>query len=349
MKQFFIKTSATLLTLIIFFAAHTALAAETAKFHISTPDGKPLKNMMIYVFDGDIYSKGSASELYPYGAAAKAKPTYLGEVQTDDKGTFILNPQSYAQHNLVFAAGSIYFPIGVEKAIDLAHTLSDDHIRVAQWADSTGKIQANYIYNWREQNVVKYTDQGSSLPQKPAPYIELNTVYLTRLAPISVPLAQSDINHLLLQLKTPVYQIDLLDKAQRAITSSDATLRGYAATYLGKFGTYESVPYMIDALDDAEVENAAALALKDLTGENFSADTAKWKDWLNERNLVIAKVDKYLVDTGRTELKIYRIHLNAEKTQWGASLQKRNGPSEIGAPALSIDRQTGAIDFIMGR
>lgn len=334
---------------VLFTFARTAHAADIAQFQVSKPDGKPLKNMMVYVFNGDLYSQGSASELYPYGANAKTKPTYLGEVLTDDKGIFSLNPQNYVQQNLVFSSGSLYMPIGVEKAVDLAHTPSSDHIRIAEMADNMGNIRANHIYNWRTQHVVTIKQQGEPLPEKPAALITLKTFYLPRLAPKAPALTGSDIDHLRRQLEKPAYHPDLLQKSYSAITSNDAILRGFAATYLGKFGTYESVPYLIDALEDADIENAAALALKELTGENFSADSAKWKDWLAERNLVIGKIEKYLGDTGRTDLTIYRLNLNADKTHWNASLQKKNAPADSGTPALIVERNTGAIDFIVGQ
>ena len=127
-------------------------------------------------------------------------------------------------------------------------------------------------------------------------------------------------------LETMTYEYGLLDGVHRALTGNQLTYRAYAATYMGKHGTYESAPLLIDALSDesahvganyvdagmATTRHRAALALKELTGEDFGF---VWDDpiekreeaiekagkWLAERDLVIEKIRTYLKDNNLDE------------------------------------------------
>lgn len=323
-----------------------AFASDGAWFKAYNPDGSPLKHAPIYVFNGDIYAQQPIAELYPYdGVLAKSSPTYLGQTITDESGQFSITVQDYAQQSLILKLGSVTYPIRLEKTSDLARTPSADHIRVIEWDDGSGKVQNNKIYNWRTQNVVIFSN--ATKEESPAPHIILNTAYLNRLAAPTRPLTASDEAHLLRQLQNGAFQPKLLDDARRAITAKPKMLRELAAKYMGEHGTHICVPYLIDAIGDEEIKETAADTLTQLTGETFGTDSAKWKDWLNERNLIIEKIRAYQKDTNHEDIDIYRVHLNADKTKWGASFVFKN--YQPGAPALSIDRQTGEIQFIQGR
>lgn len=340
----------------LFFPLFSYAANDTAAVQIFAPNGLPLKNMPIYIFDGDIESKGGVNELYPYSSTlAKTKMTYLDEVKTDNNGIFQLHPTTYAQKSLVLRAGSIYTPIGLEKSSDIHHTPSEDHLRHIEWNDENGSVKANHIYNWRVGTVVTIPLDGQVLAEKSVNTTPLNTYYIKRIMPVIMPpFSESDTAHLTKQFKQMTYHRNLLGDAHKAMSYHDHNpgLREAAAQYLGRHGDYISVSYLMDEISlgkDAHVKDAAFSALQELTGETFGDDLSIWREWLTERNLAIEKIESYLSDTGRLNLDIYRIHMNKEKTQWGASLQNKNAPDEIGAPALLVDRVTGAINFIKGR
>lgn len=344
------------LCVFLFFPLFSFAANDTAAIQIFAPNGQPLKNMPIYIFDGDIESKGSVNELYPYSATlAKTKMTYLGEVKTDNNGNFQIFPDTYSQRSLVLCSGSIYAPVLLEKSSDLSHTPSADHLRHIEWNDENGSVKANHIYNWRAGTVVTIPLDGQVLPEKSAYTVPLNTYYIKRIMPVIMPpFSESDTAHLTKQFKQMTYHRNLLGDAHKAMSYHDRNpeLRVAAAQYLGRHGDYISVSYLMDEISlgkDAHVKDAAFSALQELTGETFEDDLSKWREWLAERNLAVNKIESYLSDTGRLNLDIYRIHMNKEKTQWGASLQNKNEPDQIGNPALSVDRVTGAINFMKGR
>jgi len=173
-------------------------------------------------------------------------------------------------------------------------------------------------------------------------------------------------------LDTMVYEYGILEDVHKALTGSQLTYRSYAATYLGKYGTYKSVPLLIEALSDESVHiganyqdagmattrHRASLALQELTGENFGfqwdappeerkAAIGKWRDWLAERDEIISLIRSYMSEQGLQNYDLYRVHMNNKKDQWGASLTE--DPPSPGAPALSVDRKTHEITMIKGR
>jgi len=183
----------------------------------------------------------------------------------------------------------------------------------------------------------------------------------------------ADDNTLFEHLKTMTYEYGLLGDVHEALRGDQLTNRAYAATYMGKYGTYKSVPLLINALSDESVHvgahyadagmattrHRAYLALKELTGEDFgfvwnapieerAAVIAQYKDWLAERDLIIALVRTYMKDNNLAGYDIYRVHfINKEKSKWGASLTK--DPPMPGAPGLTIDAATHKITMIKGR
>jgi len=175
-------------------------------------------------------------------------------------------------------------------------------------------------------------------------------------------------------LQTMTYKYGLLAKVHEALTSANnRMIRAMAATYLGRYGTYESVPLLINALSDESTyidmnsknrglgttRHRAYLALKELTGEDFgfqwnspieerNVAIKKYKAWLKERDKIIELVRAYLKENNMDKYSIYRMHfINKEKTKWGAALTQ--DPPMFGAPVLTIDRQTHEINMIMGR
>jgi HEAT repeat protein len=67
-----------------------------------------------------------------------------------------------------------------------------------------------------------------------------------------------------------------------AITEdTNAAVREACAVALGKIGDESATPALIEALKDEykDVQLRAAYSLKDLTGENFGRDYAKWSNW----------------------------------------------------------------------
>ena len=173
-------------------------------------------------------------------------------------------------------------------------------------------------------------------------------------------------------LQTMTYEYGLLDGVHKALTGDQLTLRAYAATYMGKYGTAESAALLIDALSDESVHvganykdagmattrHRAKLGLKELTGEDFGfkwdapseerqAAIDKWKDWLSERSIILEKVRAYLKEKKMDKYSIYRSHMNPDKTLWSAALT--TDPPRPGAPVLLINRKTHKIHLIPGR
>jgi hypothetical protein len=174
------------------------------------------------------------------------------------------------------------------------------------------------------------------------------------------------------RLERAEYRRGMEDKVHQALKGDHLTHRAWAATWLGRHGTAKSVPLLIDALSDESLHvggnysdpgmsttrHRAKLALNKLVGEDFGyvwngpvaerkAAIAKWKAWLKERDAVIAVIRTWLKKEGMTQYDVYRVHLNGDKTEWGASLTEKN--PRPGAPVLRVDRKTHAIRLIKGR
>lgn len=62
-------------------------------------------------------------------------------------------------------------------------------------------------------------------------------------------------------------------------------VRWAAANCLGKIGSPQCVPNLIDALSDPELTGVAADALKAITGQDFGADQMAWKNWVSRRQV----------------------------------------------------------------
>lgn len=360
-----------LVFMMVLVCGNFAHASEAAWFTILKPDGSAFKNTSVYIYNGDVKFDSRGNE-YPYGQKAKERGHYLAEAITDENGNFGIRIQNFSQRSFIFVVGSVYYPVMISKSDDLAHTPSDDHIRFVEWEDNSTRVKANHIYNWREMSVVTYPLDGAPLPAKSAERIILNTYYAPRLAPYLSSLEQGKIDALFTPLKALTYNYNLKEDVHRALVSDHFTLRAYAATYLGKYGTVESATRLIDALSDESVHvganyrdagmattrHRAALALKDLVGEDFGfvwnaparerkIAVNRWKEWLNERDIILDKVQVYIEAQNLVEFEPYRAHLNAEKDEWGVSLTET--PPRLGPPVLTIDRATHEIRLIKGR
>lgn len=350
-----------------------AHASDLAQFSITKPSGAPLAKAKIYIYNGDMQFKLAPGQVaYPYSNEGKTKSWYVGEIITDGKGDFDLNMQDFQPRNLILVAGSVFNPITIRKSSDLSYTPSADDIRVVEFAEGSSLVVANHIYNWRAHTVVDIPMGGAPSAEKPADRIALRVDYKQKQAPFTPDLEPEKVGMLMQPIESLTYRQSLLPDVHKAITGDDLSLRAYAATYLGRYGTAASVPYLIDALSDESVHvdaddkdpgmattrYRAALALRELTGENFGfvwngpqderdAAIYRWKDWLNERNIIIERVKKYLKETGHGDYYIYRIHLNKAKTAWSASLRKKQQQS--GMSALSIDRKTLSVSVVAGQ
>lgn len=350
---------------------HSVQASEAAWFTILKPDGSPFKNTSLYIYDGDIKFKASGKQ-YPYGDAAKEKHYYLGEAVTDEHGNFGIKVQNYTQRSLLLVMGSVYYAIRIEKSDSLGHTPSQDHIRYVEWEDDSRRVKANHIYSWRKNSIVTIPLSADPLPVKTVERLVLKAYYASKLAPNMPRLEHEKIDALFKPLRTLTYSYALRNDVHRAMTCDHLTLRAYAATYLGRYGVAESVPFLIDALSDesahvganykyagmATTRHRANLALKDLVGEDFGfqwdapLDERKtainqWKNWMAERDVFINMMRRYMADNELNNYNFYRVHMNKEKTEWWASLMM--DPPRPGSPALVIDRETHEIRLIKGR
>lgn len=64
--------------------------------------------------------------------------------------------------------------------------------------------------------------------------------------------------------------------------SSDPEIRKRAAEALGQLGA-EARPAVSFLAENEQVRDAAAEALKTITGQAFGADVAPWRQWLKDR------------------------------------------------------------------
>jgi hypothetical protein len=353
------------------FLAYEAQASEAAWFKILGPDGQAMQNTTLFIYNGDVKFK-NVGRLYPYGDKAYGLSHFLTAVKSDEGGNFGIKIQNFSQRHFTIIPGYVYYPIDIEQSDDLSHNFSPNHIRVVMKQGESTQVVGNDIYEWRKR-LVSHIPMGQEAgTQVPAERIILRASYLPILAPVHGPLNAEDVNRLLAALNPPVFNRDLLADVHKATKDSQLTLRAYAMTYLGKYGTAESVAYLIDGLSDESVHVGARykdqamavtryrakLALNELTGEDFGfiwdAPLAKrqvainqWKRWLNERDGVIDVAQSYLQENDMGLYDIYRAHLNHDKTVWQLSLSKN--PPRIGAPTLSINRQTHDVEINKGR
>lgn len=54
-----------------------------------------------------------------------------------------------------------------------------------------------------------------------------------------------------------------------------------AAYALGAMGDPEAIPFLIQSMDDADIQTSVTQSLSSLTGEQFGKDTTRWKNWWN--------------------------------------------------------------------
>lgn len=112
--------------------------------------------------------------------------------------------------------------------------------------------------------------------------------------------AKDEVERLLKDLKDPSWQIRWYTasslgemKEVRAVEPLIGTLKndknGYvramAAWALGQIRDFRAIEPLIDALTDesSDVRKRAPLALKEITGQDFGKDPAKWREW-REKN-----------------------------------------------------------------
>jgi len=86
-----------------------------------------------------------------------------------------------------------------------------------------------------------------------------------------------------MEIKVPQIVGDILaDRAILGLKQKSPALRLGAVKTLGARGDRRAVEPLIEILgdDNEQVREAAAEALKSITGQDFGGDAAKWKDWL---------------------------------------------------------------------
>jgi hypothetical protein len=134
---------------VLFCLVFNACASDShlakVRFKIVAEDtGAPLTNHQL-----DIYHF-----VYDVPFDSKESPWYITSVTTDSEGVFTLDLSDLEVDYLVVQPGQPYNIVRFERASDLKHTASADHIKVVRFEAGETRVEANAIYDLK-RGVVK--------------------------------------------------------------------------------------------------------------------------------------------------------------------------------------------------
>lgn len=149
------------------------------------------------------------------------------------------------------------------------------------------------------------------------------------LAPPQPPLTSAEEAPLLDTLAPSAPLVPLIDitLARRALVGNDMTLRAYAAAYFAGHGTWDDLPYLIDALSDDSAHVGASYVYPGMACTRY---------WANVSLIAITHLDMgYRWDDppDRRAEAIARW-----KQQWTACLASKNHPRPVSTPLIECDK-----------
>jgi hypothetical protein len=131
------------------------------RFRIVAQDsGQPLGNRPL-----DVYYF-----VYDVQYDSKDAPWYITSVTTDGKGVFSLDLSDVNVDHIVVQPGQPYNIVRFERASDLRHSGSADHIRVVRYRAGETRVESNAIYDLERQTVRIIPVSGGAWEE---PYVEV--------------------------------------------------------------------------------------------------------------------------------------------------------------------------------
>jgi hypothetical protein len=114
------------------------------RFKIVAEDtGEPLANHQL-----DLYRF-----VYDVPFDSKEAPWYITSATTDSEGVFSLDLSDFEVDYIVVQPDQPYSIVRFERASDLKHTASADHIRVVRFEAGETRVEANAIYDLKHRVV----------------------------------------------------------------------------------------------------------------------------------------------------------------------------------------------------
>jgi hypothetical protein len=114
------------------------------KFRIVAQDtGEPLGNRSL-----DVYHF-----VYDVQYDSRDAPWYITSVSTDDEGVFPLDLSRVDVGHIVVQPGKPYGIVRFERASDLQHTGSTDHVRVVRFEAGGTRVEGNAVYDLKRRTV----------------------------------------------------------------------------------------------------------------------------------------------------------------------------------------------------
>ena len=104
-------------------------------------------------------------------------PWYITSVTTDDDGVFSLNLSDLDVGHIVVQPGQPYNVVRFERASDLQHTGSADHIRVVRSMAGETRVESNAIYDLARQTVQIIPIEGEAWEESFAEILLVAPVY----------------------------------------------------------------------------------------------------------------------------------------------------------------------------
>lgn len=129
---------------LVFNACASDLHLSNVRFKIVAEDtGEPLKNHQVDIYDF----------VYDVPFDSRGAPWYITSATTDSEGVFLLDLSNIEVNHVVVQPGQPYNIVRFERASDLKHTESADHIRVVRFKAGETRVEGNAIYDLKRKVV----------------------------------------------------------------------------------------------------------------------------------------------------------------------------------------------------
>ncbi len=137
----------------VFNACTSGSHLSNVRFKIVAEDtGEPLKNHQL-----DIYHF-----VYDVHFDSRESPWYITSVTTDSEGVFLLDLSNIDVNYVVVQPGKPYNIVRFERASDLRHTESADHVRVVRFKAGETRVEGNAIYDLKRRVVRIISTSGDA-------------------------------------------------------------------------------------------------------------------------------------------------------------------------------------------